>query len=170
MSRGPRTAFRSNSTGVNASWVGVKFAIGTLNIARDPGPFLSNRIRSMAGSAPLDQRVWSLRLGLGLGFTQTIPGTILSACITVLRHVLHSQWPRTNSMRAGYPHQGSVKLFLILTLANAYCASVQLSENASPLVLNGRSYLCLGHDWPAAWMPLWTRRVPAAGIRTVQTP
>jgi len=76
MSRGPRTVFRANDNGAGASWIGEKLAIGTWTIARDPGPRFSNRIRSMAGPAASDQWAWFLRQGLGLGFTQTVPGTV----------------------------------------------------------------------------------------------
>jgi uncharacterized protein YyaL (SSP411 family) len=49
-------------------------------------------------------------------------------------------------------------------------ASVQLSENASAEVENGRPSRSRGHDRPSASTPLRTRRVPSAGISTVQTP
>ena len=48
--------------------------------------------------------------------------------------------------------------------------TVQLSENASADVENGRPSRCRGHDRPLASTPLRTRRVPSAGINTVQTP
>ena len=51
-----------------------------------------------------------------------------------------------------------------------YRASVQLSENARALVLNGRPSRSRGQDCPLASMPLRTRRVPSAGINTVHTP
>ena len=49
-------------------------------------------------------------------------------------------------------------------------ASVQLSENASADVENGRPSRSRGQDRPVASTPLRTRRVPSAGISTVHTP
>ena len=51
-----------------------------------------------------------------------------------------------------------------------YRASVQLSENASAQVLNGRPSRCSGQGLPAASTPLRVRRAPSAGISSVQTP
>jgi NADPH-dependent curcumin reductase CurA len=51
-----------------------------------------------------------------------------------------------------------------------YRASVQLSENASALVLNGRPSRSRFHGFPAACTPLRVRRAPSAGISTVHTP
>jgi hypothetical protein len=52
----------------------------------------------------------------------------------------------------------------------SYLASVQLSENASAQVLNGRPSRCFGQGCPAAWTPFRTSRAPNAGINTVHTP
>src|SRR5262249_535546 len=50
------------------------------------------------------------------------------------------------------------------TDARGYRASVQLSENASALVLKGRPSRSVGHDLPLASTPLRESRVPSAGI------
>src|SRR5205807_3271326 len=55
-------------------------------------------------------------------------------------------------------------------LKSVYRASVQLSENASALVLNGLPSRSRFHGLPAAWMPLRDRRAPRAGTSTVHTP
>jgi hypothetical protein len=48
--------------------------------------------------------------------------------------------------------------------------SVQLSENASAEVLNGRPSRWRAHDLPRACWPFTESRVPSAGTSTVQTP
>jgi hypothetical protein len=48
--------------------------------------------------------------------------------------------------------------------------SVQLSENASAQVLNGRPSRSRGQGWPRACSPSTVRRAPSAGISTVHTP
>jgi hypothetical protein len=48
--------------------------------------------------------------------------------------------------------------------------SVQLSENASGLVLNGLLSRCRFYGCPTAWMPLRDSRAPSAGTNTVHTP
>ncbi len=53
---------------------------------------------------------------------------------------------------------------------SAYLASVQLSENASALVLKGRPSRSRFQGLPAAWTPLRVKRAPRAGMRTVHTP
>ncbi len=52
----------------------------------------------------------------------------------------------------------------------AQTASVQLSEKASAEVEKGLPSRSRGQDFPLASTPLRTRRVPSAGISTVQTP
>ena len=53
---------------------------------------------------------------------------------------------------------------------DTYRGSVQLSENASAQVLNGRPSRCTGQDRPAAATPSTVRRAPKAGISSVHTP
>src|SRR3954470_18068774 len=54
--------------------------------------------------------------------------------------------------------------------ALAYLGSVQLSQNASAHVLNGRFSRTRGNADPFACTPFLVTRAPAAGIRIVHTP
>jgi hypothetical protein len=53
---------------------------------------------------------------------------------------------------------------------DTYRFDVQLSENASALVENGRFSRSRFQDLPAACLPLRVSRVPSAGTSTVHTP
>ena len=59
-----------------------------------------------------------------------------------------------------------------LSVGQAQChlVSVQLSEKAKALVLNGRFSRSRGQGLPAACTPLRVNRAPSAGMSTVQTP